>query len=120
MSRATNDLNAVRMMIGPAVMYPSNTVLTFVAVIALMLSIERAADAAVADPAAVRVGLGLATSARDSPALRADSGAAVDISAVTQEALAGVRVVRAYRQEAFETRALPRTPTRSTSGATAG
>ncbi len=33
MSRATNDLNAVRMMIGPAVMYLSNTVLTFVAVI---------------------------------------------------------------------------------------
>ena len=30
MSRATNDLNAVRMMIGPAVMYSANTVLVFV------------------------------------------------------------------------------------------
>ena len=30
MSRATNDLNAVRMMIGPAVMYSANTLLTFV------------------------------------------------------------------------------------------
>ena len=30
MSRATNDLSAVRMMIGPAVMYTSSTVLTFV------------------------------------------------------------------------------------------
>ena len=29
MSRATNDLNAVRMMIGPAVMYPASTILTF-------------------------------------------------------------------------------------------
>ncbi|HEY3157458.1 MAG TPA: ABC transporter transmembrane domain-containing protein, partial [Vicinamibacterales bacterium] len=41
MSRATNDLNAVRMMIGPAVMYLSNTVLTFVAVIWVMLSLNR-------------------------------------------------------------------------------
>src|SRR5437667_46989 len=30
MSRATNDLNAVRMMIGPSVMYSANTLLTFV------------------------------------------------------------------------------------------
>jgi ATP-binding cassette subfamily B protein len=41
MSRATNDLNAVRMMIGPAVMYLSNTVLTFIAVIVLMLSLNQ-------------------------------------------------------------------------------
>ena len=41
MSRATNDLNAVRMMIGPAIMYLSNTVLTFVAVIVVMLSLNR-------------------------------------------------------------------------------
>ena len=40
MSRATNDLSAVRMMIGPAVMYTSSTVLTFVVAIALMLSID--------------------------------------------------------------------------------
>src|SRR6187402_3150286 len=40
MSRATNDLNAVRMMIGPSVMYSSNTVLTFVAAIVMMLAID--------------------------------------------------------------------------------
>ena len=34
MSRATNDLNAVRMMIGPAVMYSANTILGFVAALA--------------------------------------------------------------------------------------
>ena len=37
MSRATNDLNAVRMMIGPAVMYSTNTVLVFVVAIVLMV-----------------------------------------------------------------------------------
>ena len=36
MSRATNDLNAVRMMIGPAVMYTANTLLVFVVAIILM------------------------------------------------------------------------------------
>ena len=40
MSRATNDLNAVRMMIGPAIMYSSNTVLVFIVAILLMLAID--------------------------------------------------------------------------------
>ena len=40
MSRATNDLSAVRMMIGPAMMYTANTVLVFVVAIAVMLSID--------------------------------------------------------------------------------
>jgi ATP-binding cassette subfamily B protein len=103
MSRATNDLNAVRMMIGPAVMYLSNTILTFCAVIVLMLSLN------------VRLTL---LSLIPLPILSVAVyffGAAIHrrfdkiqeqlstISAVTQEALAGVRVVRAYRQERFET-----------------
>src|SRR5437764_12344282 len=40
MSRATNDLNAVRMMIGPSVMYSANTLLTFVVALALMVAID--------------------------------------------------------------------------------
>src|SRR5215467_2614531 len=40
MSRATNDLNAVRMMIGPSIMYSANTMLTFVVAIALMVTID--------------------------------------------------------------------------------
>src|SRR5678809_887995 len=40
MSRATNDLNAVRMMIGPAVMYTASTALTFIVAIILMVSID--------------------------------------------------------------------------------
>ncbi len=40
MSRATNDLNAVRMMIGPSIMYSANTLLTFVAALAMMLAID--------------------------------------------------------------------------------
>ena len=55
MSRATNDLNAVRMMIGPAVMYSANTILVFVVAIVLMLSIDTQADADGARAAAARV-----------------------------------------------------------------
>jgi len=40
MSRATNDLNAVRTMIGPAVMYSTNTILVFIVAIVLMASID--------------------------------------------------------------------------------
>src|SRR5689334_7917548 len=36
MSRATNDLNAVRIMTGPAIMYSANTILVFVVAIGLM------------------------------------------------------------------------------------
>ncbi len=40
MSRATNDLNAVRMMAGPSVMYATQTTLVFVVAIILMVSID--------------------------------------------------------------------------------
>src|SRR6476620_8200243 len=40
-SRATNDLNARRMMIGPAIMYSANTVLVFFVAIVLMATIDR-------------------------------------------------------------------------------
>src|SRR5258708_8313899 len=40
MSRATNDLNAVRMMIGPAVMYLSDTIFAFVVALGLMIEID--------------------------------------------------------------------------------
>src|SRR5713101_8464462 len=40
MSRATNDLNSVRMMIGPSVMYSANTLLGFAIALALMIAID--------------------------------------------------------------------------------
>ena len=40
MSRATNDLNAVRTMVGPAVMYAASTALTFAVALGFMLSIN--------------------------------------------------------------------------------
>jgi ATP-binding cassette subfamily B protein len=102
MSRATNDLNAVRMMIGPAIMYAANTVLLFVVAIALMLTIDVKLTLVALLPlpfvtAAVRY-FGSAIHKR----FEQIQAQLSDISAVVQEALSGVRVVRAYRQEAHE------------------
>ena len=99
MSRATNDLNAVRMMIGPAVMYSVNTVMTFVVALALMLSIDARLTLLSLIPlpfVSVTVKFFGVAIHRRFERIQAQLS---EISAITQEALAGVRVVRAYRQE---------------------
>jgi ATP-binding cassette, subfamily B, multidrug efflux pump len=100
MSRATNDLNAVRMMIGPAVMYLSDTILTFVVAVALMISIDwRLTLVALIPLPCVSISVkyfGTVIHKR----FEAIQSQLSDLSAVAQEAFAGVRVVRAYRQEA--------------------
>ncbi len=102
MSRATNDLNAVRMMIGPAVMYSATTVLVFVVALALMLSLDwRLTLIALIPMPAVSVAVKYFGGAIHRRFERIQAQLS-DLSAVAQEALAGVRVVRAYRQESAE------------------
>ncbi len=104
MSRATNDLNAVRMMIGPAFMYLSNTVLTFVAVITLMLSLNRRLTLLALiplPPLSILVYFIGHVIHRRFEAIQEQLST---ISAITQEALSGVRVVRAYGREQHEVR----------------
>ena len=102
MSRATNDLNAVRMMIGPAIMYAANTVLVFVVAVALMLTIDVTLTLTALVPLPfVTLAVRYFGSAIHKRFERIQAQLA-DISAVVQEALSGVRVVRAYRQEAHE------------------
>jgi ATP-binding cassette subfamily B protein len=102
MSRATNDLSAVRMMIGPAVMYSATTGLTFVVALVLMWSIHPWLTMVALIPLpfvtlAVKY-FGAAIHTRFERIQEQLS----DVSAVTQESLAGVRVVRAYGREQFE------------------
>ena len=102
MSRATNDLNAVRMMIGPAVMYAANTLLTFGVALTMMVSIDaQLAVFSLIPLPFVSISVKYFGSAihRQFEQIQAQLS---DISAVAQEALSGVRVVRAYRQEAEE------------------
>lgn len=102
MSRATNDLTAVRMMVGPAVMYTATTALTFVVALGVMVSLNARLTLLALLP------LPLVTlSARYFGRIIHERFERIQaqlatVSAVTQEALAGVRVIRAYRQEARE------------------
>ena len=102
MSRATNDLSAVRMMAGPALMYTATTSITFVASVVLMLSISPGLTLLALLPLPVvsivvkRFGDAIY---RHSERIQAQLA---HLSAIVQEALAGVRVVRAYRREQVE------------------
>jgi ATP-binding cassette subfamily B multidrug efflux pump len=102
MSRATNDLNAVRTMIGPAVMYAASTILVFAVAIVLMTSIDgRLTLIALIPLPLVSISVKYFGSAihRRFEAIQAQLS---DLSAVVQETLSGVRVVRAYNQEPYE------------------
>jgi ATP-binding cassette subfamily B multidrug efflux pump len=102
MSRATNDLNAVRMMIGPSIMYSASTLLTFAIAILMMLTIDRWLTLVALVPLPfVSIAVKVFGSAihRRFETIQAQLS---DISAVVQEALSGVRVVRAYGQESSE------------------
>jgi ATP-binding cassette subfamily B protein len=102
MSRATNDLNAVRQVVGPAVMYSANTLLGFVVALALMISIDARLTLFSLIPLPfVSLSVKFFGSAihKRFEEIQAQLS---DVSAIVQEALSGVRVVRAYRQEQSE------------------
>jgi len=104
MARATNDLNAVRMMTGPGIMYWAETTLTFLLVMTIMLVIDWPLTLAALLPAPLvslaTVYFGRKIHARFERIQRLFS----DISSRVQENISGVRVIRAYVQEEAELR----------------
>jgi ATP-binding cassette subfamily B protein len=102
MSRATNDLSAVRMMIGPSIMYAANTMLTFVVALSVMVSIDaRLALWSLIPLPFVSISVKVFGS-QIHKRFEQIQAQLSEVSAIAQEALSGVRVVRAYRQEAAE------------------
>ena len=104
MARATNDLNAVRMMLGPGIMYWTETSLTFLLAIIIMVSVDwRLAFFSILPAPLVSLAViffGRAIHARFERIQAMFS----DISSRVQENLAGVRMVRAFVQEQAELR----------------
>jgi ATP-binding cassette subfamily B multidrug efflux pump len=102
MSRATNDLSAVRMMIGPSIMYAANTMLTFVVALSVMISIDaRLSLWALVPLPFVSISVKVFGSAIHKRFEQIQAQLS-EVSAIAQEALSGVRVIRAYRQEEAE------------------
>ncbi len=104
MSRCTNDLSAVRMVLGPGIMYSATTLVGMAVAIAVMVKISPVLTLEVLIPVpfvfiTVRY---FGTVIHD---LQAKIQAMLaTLSAKAQENLAGVRVVRAYGQEQAEMR----------------
>jgi ATP-binding cassette subfamily B multidrug efflux pump len=102
MARSTNDLNAVRMMLGPGVMYCSETLIMLILSVAVMLNTDARLTLMALSPAPVVslavVFFGRRIHVRFEQIQRMFS----DISSRVQENLSGVRVIRAYAQEAAE------------------
>jgi ATP-binding cassette subfamily B protein len=104
MSRCTNDLNAVRMVLGPGIMYSANTMATMVLAVILMFWISTTLSIYVLLPVPV-VAVTVWLFGRQIHAMYGKIQASLAVlSAKAQENLAGVRVVRAYGQEEAEIR----------------
>ncbi|HEV7517732.1 MAG TPA: ABC transporter ATP-binding protein [Thermoanaerobaculia bacterium] len=102
MARATNDLQAVRMLCGPAIMYSVNTPLIAIGSLVLMARIDlRLTLLALVTLPLVAV-VTQVFGSRIHVLFEKVQGQFSAISARVQENLAGVRVVRAYAQEGPE------------------
>jgi ATP-binding cassette subfamily B protein len=102
MARSTNDLNAVRMMLGPGVMYWCETSLTFVLTLAVMMSIDWRLTLWAILPAPLVSYVVIHFGRRIHDRFEAIQGMFSDISSRVQENLSGIRMVRAFVQEEAE------------------
>ena len=104
MSRCTNDLNSVRMVLGPGVMYSANTFATMVLAVVLMFWISPRLSSYVLLPVPVVAATVWLFGQRIHTLYGKIQAALAVLSAKAQENLAGVRVIRAYAQEEAEIR----------------
>ena len=102
MARLTNDLSAVRMAAGPAIMYLTNTIAGGAFALAFMIHISPRMTLLAALPMAILPALGLLMGKHIHARFEAVQSHFSDLTTLAQENLAGVRIVRAFRQEDAE------------------
>ena len=102
MARLTNDLSAVRMAAGPAIMYLVNTIFGGAFALAFMLRIDHRLTALALLPMLLLPVLTLKLGTKIHDRFEDVQQHFGKVTTLTQENLSGVRVVRAYRQEAAE------------------
>src|SRR6266542_5697292 len=103
MARATNDLNAVRMLLGPAIMYSANTIVFTAGALAFMLSISPRLTLYAFLPLPILSIVVQYFGRRIHERFERIQAMFSEISARAQENFSGVRVIRAYVQENAET-----------------
>lgn len=99
MSRATNDTQAVRMAVGPAIMYTVNTAVSFVFALVFMLLISPRLTLFAMIPMVVLPPLVLGFGRIIHKRFEEIQEQFSTLSTMVQENLTGVRIVRAYTQE---------------------
>jgi ATP-binding cassette subfamily B multidrug efflux pump len=104
MARATNDLNAVRMMLGPGIMYFTETFFTALFLIGVMLKVDWRLTLFCLIPAPLISAAVILFGRRIHSRFETIQKMFSDISSRMQENLSGVRVIRAYAQEEPEIR----------------
>jgi ATP-binding cassette subfamily B multidrug efflux pump len=102
MSRATNDMSAVRMVLGPGIMYTASTVATFGGAVTLMLAISPRLTLLALVPLALVSWLVRHYGRQVHDRYEQVQAQLAEMNALAQENLAGARVVRAYAQEPHE------------------
>ena len=102
MSRATNDLNSVRMVLGPGIMYTGTTIATMVFSIAVMLLISPSLTLWVLLPVPIVAVVVQRFGKIIHELYEKIQASLATLSAGLQENLSGVRVIRAYAQEKAE------------------
>jgi len=104
MSRATNDLNNVRMVLGPGIMYTGQTLVTMILALVVMARLSGSLTLWILLPVPV-VFVAVRHFGKTIHDLYEKIQASLaSLSAKVQENLAGIRVVRAYAQEDAEIR----------------
>jgi ATP-binding cassette subfamily B multidrug efflux pump len=99
MARMTNDLNAVRMLLGPAIMYSANTVLFSIGALFFLLKISPFLTLVALVPLPVASILVQALGRKIHERFERIQAMFSDISAQAQENFSGARLVRAFAQE---------------------
>ena len=99
MARMTNDLNAVRMLLGPAIMYSANTVLFSVGALYFLLRISPWLTLVALVPLPVASILVQALGRKIHERFERIQAMYSEISAQAQENFSGARLVRAFAQE---------------------
>jgi ATP-binding cassette subfamily B multidrug efflux pump len=105
MARATNDLNAVRALLGPAIMYSANTIVYTAGALAFMISISPWLTLYTFLPLPAVSVLIQTFGRRIHERFERIQAMFSDISARAQENFSGARLIRAYVQEDAEIRA---------------
>jgi len=102
MARATNDLNAVRMLLGPAIMYSANTLVFTAGALGFMLAISPKLTLCAFLPLPITSIVIQYFGRRIHERFERIQAMFSDISARAQENFSGARVIRAYVQEQAE------------------